>query len=48
MEDQVIADEYQLAEVGLAHWKEMMTEMLLKEDAMEGKREYAENMLGAK
>ncbi|MCJ1354386.1 MAG: hypothetical protein MMC33_004374 [Icmadophila ericetorum] len=48
VEDEVIAEEYQLTEVGLGHWKEQMIEMLLKDPVMEGKREYAENMIGAK
>lgn len=48
VEDEVIAREYALTELGLAQWKEIMIEYLSSDLAMHGGREGAERMIGAR
>lgn len=48
VEDEVIAKEYALTELGLAQWKEMIVGYLSQDLAMHGGREGAERMIGAR
>ncbi len=48
LDDQAIAEEYALTELGLAHWRPTILEHLLKEPALEGNHEGAMNMVSAK
>ena len=48
VEDEVIAEEYALTELGLAQWKEMIVEYLSEDLAMHGGKAGAERMIGAR
>lgn len=48
VEDQVIAEEYALTEMGLADWKETILDHLMKDVGMHGGREGVERMIGAR
>lgn len=48
VEDEVVAEEYALTEVGLAQWRELVVEYLSKDLELHGGREGAERMIGAR
>ena len=48
VDERTIAEEYELTEVGLARWKPLIIEHLLKEPALAGNEEGVRNMVGAK
>jgi hypothetical protein len=48
VEDEVIAWEYALTELGLARWKKVIVQHLLEDMALHGGREGAERLLGAR
>lgn len=48
VEDEVIAQEYALTELGLAQWREMIVDFLSVDLAEHGGREGAERMVGAR
>lgn len=48
VEDEVIAEEYALTELGLARWREMIVDYLSEDLEKHGGREGAERMIGAR
>ena len=48
VEDDVVAEEYQLTEIGLGPMKEEIMAHLLGHDAVGGERKKAEGMIGAR